>query len=89
MTYQQFEALLIGKLLVRGEHPGAIDVSRKMAKELFPREYAASKSQKSRRVRLTTRQPGTVVWMDLNHKSKSIYLWYPNRAEWERVDLEE
>jgi len=89
MTYQQFEAMLIGKLLVRGEHPGAIDVSKKTAQELFPREYAANKSQKSRRVRLTTRQPNTAVWMDLNHKSKSIHLWYPNRAEWERVDLEE
>ena len=94
MTYREFEALLIGKLLVRGVHPGAIIVDRKMARWLFPLAYDFHKPQLSRHpttgtVRITTLRPDTAIWVDKELTAPHLALWYPGIPGWEKVNLDE
>jgi hypothetical protein len=82
--------MLIGKLLVRGEHPGAIDLDLETAKRLFPVAWNHSRRERQvtrgrSRLRLTTLQPNVAVWINPNTVNPSIQLWYPNKAEWEIV----
>ena len=87
MTYPQFEAMLIGKLLVKGEHPGAVDLGLETAKRLFPVAWANSRDERRLtrgRVRLTTLSPSIAVWIN-PALVNSMHLWYPNKAQWEIV----
>lgn len=89
MSYRQFEAMLIGKLLVRGEHPGAIDLDLETAKRLFPVAWGNSSGERRvtrGRLRLTTIPPNVAVWINPSTVNPRIQLWYPNKAEWEIVD---